>query len=576
MSAKKLINDPAHVVEEMLEGIVLCGEGLAKLDGWNVIVRSDVDEHKKDHVSIVSGGGSGHEPSHAGWVGSGMLSAAVAGNVFASPSTQAVLAAILATTGPKGCLLIIKNYTGDRLNFGLAAEQAKSRGFKVEMVVVGDDCALPHRAGGIAGRRGVAGTVFVHKVAGAAAEQGSSLEDVKAAAEQAASRIGTMGVALSVCTIPGKPADNNRLGHDQCEVGMGIHGEQGAVTQQLQSCDLVVDQALEFVFRKQEGWNYLPAPVGSEVAVLVNNLGGTTPMELAIVARRAIATLTHTYNLIPTRLVSGTLMSSLDMAGFSISVFVLTPELTAYLDASTRAPAWPATIATQLMNKKNIPCPSIAPPSSGDLSGSCHVTPEQAALFKQALEAACHVVIAQKDQLTEWDKKVGDGDCGDTLETGAKNILAAIPQIDFAHPGAAFAALASSMETMGGTSGAVYSILCTSVAASLLALPSRPVERSDWNAVASAAVATVTRYGGASQGDRTMVDALYPATQVLSQGGSIAAAAEAAQTGANNTVNLKARAGRSSYVPEDVLRSVPDPGAMAAAAWISSVASVLN
>ena len=196
-SCRQIINDPKDVVNEMLEGLTYTQPGLQKLDGFNVIVRKEIDKSK---VALISGGGSGHEPSHAGWVGAGMLTAAVAGPVFASPSSVSVLAAIMHVTGSGGCLVIVKNYTGDRLWFGLACEQAKAAGLSVELVVVGDDCALADRGEEIAGRRGVAGTVLVHKIAGAAAEAGKSLAEVAAIAREAAAAVGSMGVALRTCT----------------------------------------------------------------------------------------------------------------------------------------------------------------------------------------------------------------------------------------------------------------------------------------------------------------------------------------------------------------------------------------
>ena len=196
MAARQLINAPSNVVDEMLEGLVCTQPGLQKLDGYNVIVRSQIDKTK---VQIISGGGSGHEPSHAGWVGAGMLSAAVAGPVFASPASVSVLAAIMHVTGSGGCLVIVKNYTGDRLWFGLACEQAKAAGLNVELVVVGDDCALADRGLNIAGRRGVAGTVLVHKIAGAAAEAGASLSEVAAAAREAAAAGWSCGSTSATC-----------------------------------------------------------------------------------------------------------------------------------------------------------------------------------------------------------------------------------------------------------------------------------------------------------------------------------------------------------------------------------------
>jgi dihydroxyacetone kinase len=243
---KKLINNPDDVVTEFIEGLVETYPGLQYLDGFpqiKVVLRADVERGAYDKVAVISGGGSGHEPAHAGFVGPGMLTAAVSGDVFASPPVDSILAAIRAVTGPMGCLLIVKNYTGDRLNFGLAAEQAKSEGYKMEMVIVGDDCALPPPRG-IAGRRGLAGTVLVHKVAGAAADAGLSLADVAAEAKHASEVVGTMGVALSVCTLPGQ-VTSDRLGPKQMELGLGIHGEPGVAVVELQPVDVVVEHVLK-------------------------------------------------------------------------------------------------------------------------------------------------------------------------------------------------------------------------------------------------------------------------------------------------------------------------------------------
>ena len=193
---KKLINRPDRVVDEMLDGLLALYSGLSRLSGQNVVLRSDFEDRRDEQVAIISGGGSGHEPAHAGFIGSGMLSAAVAGEIFTSPSVDSVFAAIRAVAGTQGVLLIVKNYTGDRINFGLAAEMARSEGILVETVVVADNVALANRQGN-AGRRGIAGTVLVHKIAGAAAAEGKDLPQVAALAQAAAENIGTMGVSLS-------------------------------------------------------------------------------------------------------------------------------------------------------------------------------------------------------------------------------------------------------------------------------------------------------------------------------------------------------------------------------------------
>src|SRR5437660_212411 len=198
---KKLINNPTAVVEEMIEGLALVYPGLRRLPGHTVLVQADLPAAAERPVAVISGGGSGHEPAHAGYVGRGMLAAAVAGDVFTSPSPDAVLAALRATAGPRGALLVVKNYTGDRLNFGLAAELARAEGIPVETVLVADDVALAGSSDH-AGRRGLAGAVLVHKVAGAAAESGATLAEVAALARAAAGDVRTMGVALSACTVP--------------------------------------------------------------------------------------------------------------------------------------------------------------------------------------------------------------------------------------------------------------------------------------------------------------------------------------------------------------------------------------
>ncbi len=223
---KKLINDPRRVVREMLEGLADITPGIALLDHEDVVIRNDLPEPAQRRVAVISGGGAGHEPAHAGYVGVGMLHAAVVGDVFTSPSVDAVLAAIQAVAGPRGVVLIVKNYTGDRLNFGLAAEMARTAGIPAEIVVVADDVALrgtvePAR------RRGIAGTVLIHKVVGALAEAGASVHEVAEAGRQAAAAIGTMGVALGACTVPAAGTPGFELGADEFELGLGIHGEQG-------------------------------------------------------------------------------------------------------------------------------------------------------------------------------------------------------------------------------------------------------------------------------------------------------------------------------------------------------------
>src|SRR5271154_4699599 len=223
---KKFINRPQDVVEEMLQGLVVLHPGSLRLPGHKALVRADAEQVRQRQVAILSGGGSGHEPAHAGYIGAGMLSAAIAGEVFTSPSTDTVFAAIKAVAGKPGALLVVKNYTGDRLNFGLAAEMARSEGIPVEMVIVNDDVALT-RTGPLTGARGLAGTVFIHKLVGAAPAEGSSLLEVASFGKEAIESLTTMSVSFSAGTLPAVGKPSFELGGDEMELGVGVYGELG-------------------------------------------------------------------------------------------------------------------------------------------------------------------------------------------------------------------------------------------------------------------------------------------------------------------------------------------------------------
>ena len=272
------------------------------------------DSHLRQ-VALLSGGGSGHEPAHAGFIGKGMLSAAVCGGVFASPSVDSILAGIrsICVPGGKGCLLIVKNYTGDRLNFGLAAETCKAEGIPCEMVIVGDDVAVnagKEDDGTITGRRGLAGTVFVHKCAGAVAEAGGSLAEVAAAARSAAESVGSMGVALTTCTVPGgKPSD--RIGENEMELGLGIHNEPGRTKTTVTDVNSIVEIIIEEIDNVMD-------VKGKAVALMINNLGGTPMLEL-YVAARAIHQALENRNVVISRSYVGSFMTSLEMQGKYLS-----------------------------------------------------------------------------------------------------------------------------------------------------------------------------------------------------------------------------------------------------------------
>src|SRR5690625_2131907 len=326
---KKIINDPDQVVDDMMEGMVAAYPNqIRRLSDTTVLVRNDVPIDKK--VGIVSGGGSGHEPAHAGYIGKGMLDAAVVGEVFTSPTPDQILAAIKAVNSGAGVLLIIKNYTGDVLNFEMAAELAEAEGIQVEKVIVDDDVAVEDSSF-TTGRRGIAGTVFVHKVAGAKAEQGGKLEEIKAIADKTAAQVHSMGMAISPCTIPAAGKPSFQLGEDEMEIGMGIHGEPGIERKPIGTAKEIATTLLDKILLETE------YKENDEVVVMINGLGSTPEMELFIVNKTVQKNLIdkgiHVY-----KTYVGHYMTALEMGGCSVTVLKLDAELQSLLDAPSDAP----------------------------------------------------------------------------------------------------------------------------------------------------------------------------------------------------------------------------------------------
>lgn len=551
---KKLINEPLAVVDEMLAGLCLAYPGLALLEGERVLVRADLaDFRTRGHVALVSGGGSGHEPAHAGYVGEGLLTAAVCGDVFTSPSTDAVLAAIRAVGGAAGVLLIVKNYTGDRLNFGLAAEIARGEGIPVEMVVVADDVALAASTE-TAGRRGIAGTVLVHKIAGARAAEGATLAEVKAAAERAMAGLGSMGVALSACTVPAAGKPGFQLGEREVELGLGIHGEAGVRREPLSpSRELTATLVKRIVAELALGR-------GTPVALLVNNLGATPTMEMQIVAHDAVAA-ARAHGLVVERLWTGTFLTALDMAGCSVSLLRTDAETLRLLDAPAAAPAWPGRGAGPLGDEG--PSVVASPRRKGQ-----DLRPGDGARIVAILWRAAERLIAEEGRLTALDQTVGDGDLGLNLARGAEVVKAEAPNWTGADAASILRALSGSLRrSVGGTSGALYAAGLLRAARTLdgIAAPTS----TDWAEAFREGTAAIATLGDAKPGDRTMLDALQPAADALASGG-LETAVEAARAGAAATASMAPRRGRSSYLGERAM-GVPDPGAEAVVVWLSAI-----
>ncbi|AVK51099.1 MULTISPECIES: dihydroxyacetone kinase subunit DhaK [Clostridium] len=328
---KKIINDANLVLEDMLKGMVAAHpEYIKKLENADVLVR--VDSPIDGKVALVSGGGSGHEPAHGGYVGKGMLDAAVAGAVFTSPTPDQVYEAIKAVDSGKGVLLVIKNYTGDVMNFEMAKDMAEMEGINVKAVVVNDDVAVENSTY-TAGRRGIAGTIFIHKIAGAKAETGASLEEVTRVAEKVISNVRSMGMAISSCIVPAAGKPNFTLGENEMEIGMGIHGEPGTHREEIKTADEITEHLMSKILED------IKLSSGEEVAVMVNGLSSTPLMELYIVNKKVNEILEEKGVKIHKTFV-GEFMTSLEMAGFSITVLKLDSELKELLDAPANTPAF--------------------------------------------------------------------------------------------------------------------------------------------------------------------------------------------------------------------------------------------
>ena len=531
-------NDRKQLVNDAIEGILLSAPhaNLVKLDidpAIRIVARGDWD---KSRVAVISGGGSGHEPAHAGFVGKGMLTAAVCGDLFASPSVDAVLNAIVAVTGDRGCLLIVKNYTGDRLNFGLAAEKAKRYGLKVEMVIVADDIALPDNKQ----PRGIAGTALVHKIAGYAAEQGKSLSEVRDIAQQACDNLWSLGVAMQTCNLPGSDDEEGRIKQGHVELGLGIHGEPGASVVDTQNSKAIID-TLVTPLKAQAG--------EGRFAVLINNLGGVSALEMALLTKE----LAHSAlkESIAYLIGPAPLVSALDMKGFSLTLLRLNDLFEKALHEEVETLGWQKPVAFA-------PLRTVAHSAIHD---RVEYTPSENPQVEKSVSSVARTLIQLENRLNALDAKVGDGDTGSTFAQGARDIAQrleehALPLDDVSK---LLLLVGERLATvMGGSSGVLMSIFFTAAGQKLHDGKSLP------DALLSG-LAQMKQYGGADLGDRTLIDALQPALEAL-QKNDLQAAAQAAQLGAEATAKMeKAGAGRSSYVNKENLDGVMDPGAVAVA-----------
>ena len=587
---KHFINDPTALVNAALRAITYTNPAVT-LDEANKIIYLKPSASSPKQVAVVSGGGSGHEPSFASMVGQGLLTGAVAGTIFASPSAEQIRTAItqLAARAPAGdisahpgILVTVMNYTGDVLNFGMAVEKARTAGVPVAMVVVADDVGVGRARAGKVGRRGIAGTVLVHKISGALAARGASLDAVAGVAQLAADNLVSVGASLEHVHVPGRAADSaddGSLAADEVEIGMGIHNEPGSGRAKgLALPDLVRTMLQQLLDPADKDRAFVAIPAGAPVALLVNNLGGVSVLELGGITAEVVDQLAGDYQIKPARVLSGTYMTSLNGLGFSISLLKLVdtdgPSLLQLLDDPSEVTGWASPIKAESWTSTayaSDPSTTTATASTTaaveSSSSSSSTLQADATVFRTALESGLKSVIAAEPEITQYDTVVGDGDCGTGMKRGAEAVLEHLssPKAVTGNVLADVAAIVPVIErSMDGTSGALYAIFLNALVHALRqqASSAKPATAPGWAAALKSSCDTLSRYTPARPGDRTLVDALYPFVEKLAESGSsLADAAAASRAGAEHTKGMKASLGRTVYIGGSGFEKVPDPGA---------------
>ncbi|MEK4879837.1 MULTISPECIES: dihydroxyacetone kinase subunit DhaK [Paenibacillus] len=585
---KKIINKPETLVREMCNGLVLAHPELDFDPKFKVISKKEINQ---DKVTLISGGGSGHEPAHAGFVGTGMLDAAVCGDVFASPSQIQVYQAIRRTASTKGSLLIIKNYSGDIMNFKNAAHLATEDGIEVDYVKVDDDIAVEDSLYTV-GRRGVAGTVLVHKVAGAAAEAGLSLAEVKEAAQHAIDHVRSIGFAYTSCTVPAKGTPTFHIEENEMEYGVGIHGEPGIRREKIVPADELAQRMVTSLLdnfqmndQKQE-----------EVAVLINGFGGTPLQELYLLNNSVIRELTAKNKQV-FKVFVGNYMTSIDMAGASVTIMKLDETLKKWLSAPCDTPALSIKGPFEPVNYTEV----IQEEKTDSNVSFKNNTDAAAAVIKNnrftlqnivyLLDQMSQVIIEKEVPFCELDSHAGDGDFGMSVAKGFKQLKVEWEDI-LAHHLTNIGEFLDAcsmviMEYCGGASGPIWGSGFR--AASKNVQQKEELTIQDFADMMQAVVKGIQDTGersfgrGAVVGDKTLIDALVPFadawTQSAKQGDDIkvaaSKAAEAAVQGSKNTIEIVARMGRAGTVGE---RSIgyPDAGAHALGVIFTELAKAMK
>ncbi|CEV41867.1 dihydroxyacetone kinase subunit DhaK [Streptococcus pneumoniae] len=582
---KKIINKPETLVMEMCNGMVMAHPELELLKKYKVIKKKEMNENK---VTLISGGGSGHEPAHAGLVGKGMLDAAVCGDVFASPSQIQVYQAIKETASKKGTLLIIKNYSGDIMNFKNGAHLAKEDGIEVDYVKVDDDIAVEDSLYTV-GRRGVAGVILVHKIAGAAAEAGMDLGAVKAVAEKAAANVRTIGLALTSCTVPASGSPTFTLAEDEMEYGVGIHGEPGIKREKMLSADELANRMTNDLVKD------LGVKDGEEIALLVNGFGGT-PLQELYLFNNAVTRELAARNIKINRVFVGNYMTSIDMAGMSLTVMKLDDELKTLLSKECNTPAFKVDGPVESVEYVNV----LEETEEKEVSFELETAEEHAVIKDNVItlnnmiylvDKMSDIIIKNEVPFCELDTHAGDGDFGMSVAKGFKQLKrewhSIVEQENVTIGSFLDGCSMIIMEHCGGASGPIWGGAFR--AASKAAGEKRELTVKEFAEILQAALQGIQSIGerslgrGAVVGDKTLVDALAPcvdswldsASNEVDVKTAFEKGAEAAVKGAEYTKEIVARMGRAGTVGERSL-GYPDAGAHALGVIFTEIAGSLK
>lgn len=581
---KKIINKPETVVIEMCNGIAMAHPELEFIQKYKIIKKKEVNKNK---VSLISGGGSGHEPAHAGFVGKGMLDAAVCGDVFASPSQIQVYRAIEATASDKGTLLIIKNYSGDMMNFKNGAALAEEDGIKVDYVKVEDDIAVQDSLYTV-GRRGVAGTVLVHKIAGAAAERGMTLAEVKSVAQNAADNVRTIGFAFTSCTVPAAGKPTFEIESDEMEYGVGIHGEPGIRREKVVSADELAQRMVNALAEEQD------LDKESEITILVNGFGATPLQELYLL-NNAVQKFVSERGIKVYRTFVGNYMTSIDMAGASVSFLKMNDSMKSLLDDVSDAPAFKVSGHVDSIPYKNMKAESEENKEvTADMSTSAEfaqVNNEQISLNNMVyiVDKMAEVIIKNEIPFCELDAHAGDGDFGMSVAKGFKQLKREWSKItdDTINSIGEFLGEAGMiiMEYCGGASGPIWGSAfryAAKYAGEKTCLSKKEFAEMLQEAVVGIQTTGERSFGrGAVVGDKTLIDAMVPCADAWcanlddSMENIFAIAADAAVKGADATADHVAHMGRAGTVGE---RSIgyPDAGAYALGVIFTEISEALK